>query len=264
MSPKQALSFIAKNKWDENIAATVVHLIYKPANRAKIAEYVSQYGGLVRFDEPPPPDCGVPYVEDDIRVAALLEFYFARKLQTSGLVARAYPDELPRTPPFITISLRAIELTNTIKSDSLEIDEKDHDIETFFDKVVRKFLTAKRPTFKGPWQVEIRNSGSRFAYRWEIVGPSISACERTGWEKFNLQVIMNLSDSPEVLIQVVDGYAAPGSFAERPSDTRFKDNPLNDDQLGKIQDAFFDFLVGQKVGFPDPANPNASTSACNL
>lgn len=67
-----------------------------------------------------------------------------------------------------------------------------------------------------------------------------------------------------MLIQVVDGYAAPGSFAERPSDTRFKDNPLNDDQLGKIQDAFFDFLVGQKVGFPDPANPNASTSACNL
>ena len=265
LSPEQAVSLTARTKWDELISPTTVLLVYRPGARGKLVEFLKQYGDLARFNGPPPPDCGAPFVEEEITVAALLEFYFARKLQNSGLVARAYPLELPRTPPFITMDLRSLELTNKLKSEVITLNEKDRSIGTFFDTQLREFLVAKRPQFNTPWEVIFRNSGSILAYRWQVVGASISTCEHNRWEKFDIQVILILGEAPAVMIQVVEGYEAPSSFAQRPSDARFKENPLNDDRLAEIQNRFYGFLVKHEVGLPSFGTPSSEwTIACNL
>ena len=264
LSPKQAFSLVINTKWDENISPTVVHLIYKPSNRDKITEFLKQFGDLVEFEGPAPPDCGAPFIEGTIAVPALLEFYFARKLQASGLVARAYPEELVRTPPFIPIPLRNTELTNAIKDQTMDFADKQLTIATFLDKQVHSFVAAVRPKFQGPWQIILRKSGVPFIYRWEIVGASISSCTSNEWEKFDMQIALSLSEKLEVALQVLDAYLAPGSLAKRPSDERFKDNPINDDRMQKIQDAFYDFLVRQGVGFKNPDFPVSSTAACTL
>jgi hypothetical protein len=266
LSPQQAFSLTLKTKWDEVIAPGTVHLIYKPSERKKISQFLTQFGNLVQFEGPAPPDCGAPFVEDTIDVYALLEFYFARRLQASGLVARAYPEELPRTPPFTPVPVRATELSNVIKDESHDFDERFVRIGAFFDAQLQKFVAEKRPRFQGPWQVTLKKSGSRAVYRWEVVGASISSCKRSGWEKFDIQIALTLSDRIEVSLQVVEAYQAPGSLAERPPDARFKDNPLTDEQMQKIQDGFYDFLVRQGVVFKNPDFPIVSTitTACKL
>jgi hypothetical protein len=197
-------------------------------------------------------------------VPALLEFYFARKLQKSGLVARAYPEELAKTPPFVTMSLKDLGLVLPVESGN-QFGDHDGHIGAIFESELRKFLKAERPRFDEPWEITARNSGMHLAYRWQVVGAAISTCRSTGWEKFDIVVaFIPGEDGPEVMLSALSGNEAPGSFRERPSDARFKDNGLTDDQLSNIQDNFHDFLVKDGVGRKDYYAQNVHFSACPL
>ena len=76
-----------------------------------------------------------------------------------------------------------------------------------------------------------------------------------------------------MILDALEGYEAPGELTQRPSDTRFKDNPLDNDRLGKIQDSFYGFLVKKEVSStsryagPPPSDKLVSSlrrSKCNL
>jgi hypothetical protein len=176
------------------------------------------------------------------------------------MVARAFPYRMPRTPPFVTLSLKSIELMQIISSGASELDATERAVGEFFGAQLRSFLLAKRPKFKGRWEVSIRNSGSRFTYRWQVVGPSISSCDANGWEKFDIQISLTLGQA--VILQAIDGFEAPGLLTRRPSDTRFKDNRLTDERLENIQSAFYDFLVRRGVG--DGDSDSQSSIECSL
>jgi hypothetical protein len=64
-------------------------------------------------------------------------------------------------------------------------------------------------------------------------------------------------------LQVLDGAQAPSALTDRPSDERFKDNKLDDDALGKIQESFHGFLVKRGLTVSDASDP-AFTEACKL
>jgi hypothetical protein len=69
--------------------------------------------------------------------------------------------------------------------------------------------------------------------------------------------------SPGLIVNVIEGFEAPGPLNQRPPDTRFKENPLNDDRLGKIQEAFVDFL--RRRGFAsDDSTPANLGNPCPL
>ena len=266
MTPDQALSFVARNRWDETISPTIVHVVYRPQDRDKVAQFLKQYGNLVSlvtFNDPPIPDCGAPFVESDISVAPLLEYYFSRKLQVSGLVARAHPDELSLTPPFVTLRLRTLDVINPLTSADLKIAEKLSGARAFFEARLKEFLTASCPRFAGPWEIKFQNSGGDNAYRWQVVGPSISACAPNGWEQFDILIAFMMGDGPEIMLNALGGYSAPGSLTQRPSDVRFKDNPLSDDRLEKIQDSLYGFLVRRGVGMQQ-ADDKRFSGSCNL
>jgi hypothetical protein len=265
MSVDQALAFMPTLNLDDIVDPSFVNVVYSPKNRQRIADYLHRLLPAAHLVSPAIPDCGSPFIEDVVRVPSLLELYFSRQLQISGLVARAYPPRLPKAPPFAIISLRAPTLVADITSPSLAFDQKDAALASFFESQLKAFLSAKRPKFHGTWEVEQRNSGAPLAYRAHVTGASISQCQATGWEQFDIQLLLTSFDSGlSVDLQVVQGFQAPGSLSERPPDTRFKDNPLSDDRLEKIQDSFISFLKKRGITTTDPEIYPTSDIACPL
>ena len=268
MNPEEALSFVlnANWQWDDIVSPSFVNVVYKPENRDLIAKYVKDISGAAFLTAPPVPDCGSPFVTDFIQVPPMLEFYFARQLQTSGLVARAYPDVQYKTPPFEVLTLQTSALVPDIKNSSLSIEKRDSLIARFFERELKAFLQAKRPSFaRESWEIERRDSGLPLAYRAKVTGALISQCQTGGWEQFDIQILPILAKGwSEIYVQVVAGFEAPGSLSQRPPDPRFKDNALSDERLKTIQDSFVNFLLKKGIADDEYSDPPAPEIACHL
>lgn len=248
MTVEQALAIRARTKFDELVAPGAVLVKYEPARRAEIIAYLGKFRGLAKLVDTPPPNCGAPHVDDIVDVPPLLEFYFARQLVLSNLFITAFPEIYPKSPPFepITTGLRSI--SEIFTDASLQLEQKSNRLGGIFEKEILSFLNAKRPRFAGRWELEPRTSGAPLGYRVRVVGAMTSQCERDGWEMFDVQFIpSNLEPGGRLslLLQVVEGYEAPGELKERPSDKRFEDNKLKDDRLSKIQGALVQHLKGR-------------------
>jgi hypothetical protein len=205
-----------------------------------------------------------------INVPRGLEYFSARKLQVSGLVLSAHPMFSPNkllAPPFQVFEQSNRVLAEILRG-SLSNDDKLQKLTRLFDGWLYGFLHAKRPTFVGHWETARRNGGSPLIYRTQVVGPTVSRCQKTGWEMFDLQIIPTSIDETRstIMMQVVEGYEAPGALKRRPPDGRFKDNPLNDAQLARIQEAVAAFFG--RHGFiqeESPENDEAQRNeACSL
>jgi hypothetical protein len=265
MSVDQAFNFMTTATWDIVITPSVVHVVYKPENRNAIADFVKQIDAHAYLVDPPLPACGNAFVEDIIRVPTLLEFYVARRLQTSGLAIAAYPEELPRSPPFAILALRSPSLTAKIRDTTRELDQRNDSLASFFDAELKSFLKEKRPKFSKPFEILRENLGVPGGYKAQVTGASISECHATGWEQFEIQILLTTYGDLSITLQAPSGYRAPGSLNTRPPDSRFKDNPLGDDRLSKIQDAFVDFL--RRAGIADDKNasePPSPEASCTL
>lgn len=266
VSPTQAMSITSKLSMYGVIGPTIVHILYKPDETQSIVNWAKQYGSMVNTAELGSVSkfaCGSPFVESAVFVPPLLEFYFARKLQLSGLVERAYPEEEYLTPPFLTMEVHAKEVTGPMEQANLTVDQRFASANDFFQKKLKAFLKQKHPNYTGNWEVTTKASGGSFAYKWQIVGPAVSECKKNEWEMFNLMVAFTPGSGPTIMISALDGFSAPGSLDKRPSDTRFKENPLSNEQLGNIQDDFYGFLVDQGVG-PGAKSSASDQSACSL
>jgi hypothetical protein len=264
LNAAQAMSITSKLNIYGVISPTGVRVLFRPDKAQSIVTWAKQYGSMVNtveLDNLSKSSCGSPFVEGTVFVPPLLEFYFARKLQLSGLVERAYPQEEYLTPPFQTMEVHAKEVTAPMEQANLTVDQKLASAHGFFEKELGAFLKQRRPKYTGKWEVTSTASGGSFAYKWQVVGPSVSECSRNGWEMFNLMVAFTPGSGPTIMISALDGFRAPGPLDKRPSDTRFKENSLSDDQLGKIQDDFYGFLVDQGIG-PGDKSSGSDSGAC--
>ena len=248
LTPAQALALRSKLTFEDDVAPGAVIVKYPPAVRANIVKYLERLGGLAKLVDTPIPNCGAPHVTDIVDVPPLLEFYFARKLQISGLFLSAYPEIYPKSPPFEPISTRAGPVREIFNNASLDLEQKTERLASFLEKEVIAFLDARRPKHKGRWEITPRKSGLSLGYRAVIVGAMISACQATGWEKIDVQFVstgLATGGKLSLAVQVVEGYEAPNALDQRPPDDRFKDNRLKDDRLARIQELMVSFLLSR-------------------
>ncbi|QIJ42592.1 hypothetical protein G7039_21660 [Rhizobium leguminosarum] len=263
MTPEQALSIFARSPPAEPIVPGFLWLVYQPKKRSEIAKFLERFQGASLYSTPQS-DCGAPYVQDGIQVPPMLEFYIAYHLQISGLVEHADADYSPLDPGITAVHISGSPVASLLEDTTIAISDKSYKLASIFDDAVRAFVKIKRPAFKGNWEFRAPSSGSPLIYRTEIVGPSISRCQKNGWEKFVLQMMpTTYSDdgTPSLLVNVIEGYRAPGSLDKRPPDARF-DHPLTDDQMRAIQDDLISFL--NKRGFGNVSKEADLSIACPL
>jgi hypothetical protein len=245
MNPNQAFAFLARNVPTEPIVPGFVWLIYEPEKRDAINRFLAQFPGA-QLPEAPQPSCGAPVIQDGINVQHLLEHYIAARLVSSGLVRYAGPDFSPLSPPVEALGIKGTRVAAILEHAGFSIEQKSDQLATYFSSQLAAFVRYKRPRFPERWEISRRNSGAPMIYRAEVIGAVVSQCQSTGWESFTVQIMPSswaLSDgSPGVVVNVIEGFESPGPINQRPSDARFKENPLNDDRLSRIQEAFVDFL----------------------
>jgi hypothetical protein len=238
-----------------------------------LRRFLKAEGGGGAFEDPSDEACGAPFVQLDISVPPLLELYYARKLQVSGLVVTAYPVSIGAGVGFDSIGVRDKRIVQLISSADVELKQKDEELWTMILGNVRAFVEARRPDFreKGTIARLQRGGGQVLVYRMEIEGPAITECTRNLWEKVVLQVIpattatdpSHVRDELPLLFQFQEGFFAPGSLDRRPDDARINENRIPDGRLEGLQERLYGFLVTR--GFSkDQSTAINSDVACKL
>jgi hypothetical protein len=248
----------------------VVAVVYEPKRRAEIEQFLAKEGGGAHFGPLAPPDCGAPYVSDEVAVPGLLEFYYARLLQRSRLVLTSYPVVEGAGPEFFALRTVWKPVKAILADASLGIDQKDLKISNFIEPKIKAFFLARRPEFTGSGEMTRLNGGTPFVYRLQIVGPRFTVCDRKGWEKLVLQLIpmVGLAADGELgfVFQFEEGFFAPGALDRRPDDARFRENRIEDGALTELQGIMGRYL--QQHGFVSDEGaadePAATEVACRL
>lgn len=210
--------------------------------------------------------CQPPIIEMELDVPANFEHYYAARLQKSGLVVTAYPEWLGLDPMNVSISVPPqYPLFATYMNSSIALRDRDASIEKFLSNAIEEFISLRRPkneskslftiTRKGPAKSDLASS-----FRFSIVGPSLSQCERGIWEKVEVLLIPRLvvgegnRPSFEILMQMLSGNFAPGALIadQTPPDSRFNDNSLSDKNLDNWQSKLLNIF--NKLGFPADTN----------
>lgn len=246
----------------------VVLAVLTPDRLDDLRSFLAEEAGGADFEKPSFDACGAPYVRVEISVPPLLEFYYARKIQLTGLVVTAYPNALGAGPAFDSLSIADKKLADLFNASDIDAREKDQQLWAMIVRNVRAFVQERRPEFQASGTIARlqRGGGQFFAYRIEIVGPSLAECSRNRWEKLLLQVIpqgINRGDV-DLLFQFQDGFFAPGSLDQRPDDARIQENRIPDGSLAKLQELLGGFLVARGFKPSDDSTPSGSDVACKL
>jgi hypothetical protein len=246
----------------------VVLAVLTPDRLDDLRSFLVGEGGGADFEKPSFDACGAPYVQVEVSVPPLLEFYYARKIQLTGLVVTAYPNALGAGPSFNSLSIADKKLADLFNASDIDAHEKDQQLWAMIVGNVRAFVQERRPEFQASGTIARlqRGGGQVFAYRIEIIGPSLSECSRNRWEKLLLQVIPQGIGRGEVdlIFQFQDGFFAPGSLDQRPDDSRIQENRIPDGSLEKLQDLLGGFLVARGFKPSDDSTPTGSDVACKL
>lgn len=219
-------------------------------------------------------NCGAPYVTLVFSVPPTLEYYYSAKLQQSGLVVTAFPEEQPQDPYLFRISVPDGAFKANYFAPNLSSNERDEILWNMISLSINDFVSKRQPNFKNLFQVIRQKNGDADlgVFRMSIVGPSQSQCKDLRWEQITLQILPTvvLNSGPELVlnIQALDGFQAQGEYdsEHRPIDDRFKENPLPDNELQNWQAVLGSYLNGQ--GFLVDAGDNfdisENISACGV
>jgi hypothetical protein len=112
----------------------------------RLRDFLSAEGGGATFEEPSFQACGAPFVMLSIEVPPLLEFYYARKLQVTGLVISAFVNALGAGPSFSYLSIDNRRLVRLL--DGLDLSSQHQQLWTLLLGHVRAFVDARRPDFQ--------------------------------------------------------------------------------------------------------------------
>jgi hypothetical protein len=246
----------------------VVLAVLTPDRLDDLRSFLTEEGGGADFEKPSFDACGAPYVQVQISVPPLLEFYYARKIQLTGRVMTAYPNALGAGPAFDSLSISDGKLADLFNASDIDAREKDQQLWAMIVRNVRAFVQERRPEFQASGTIARlqRGGGQLFAYRMEIVGPALSECSRNRWEKLLLQVIPQgiIRGEVDLLFQFQDGFFAPGSLDQRPDDARIQENHIPDGSLERLQELLGGFLVARGFKQSDDGTPTGSDIACKL
>jgi len=226
----------------------------------KLRDFLSAEGGGATFEDPSFQACGAPFVMLSVEVAPLLEFYYARKLQVTGLVISAFVKALGAGPSFSYLGIDDRRFVRLL--DGLDLSSQHQQLWTLLLGHVRAFVDARRPDFqpRGTISRLERGNGQAFAYRMELTGPALSECTRNRWEKLILQILVqNISINGNIFLvfQIQEGFFAPGSLDRRPDDSRLRENRISDGELEQLQDRLLGFLVARGF-FAEDGNTSAN------
>jgi hypothetical protein len=246
----------------------VVFAVLAPDRLDDLRSFLTEDGGGADFEKPSFDACGAPHVRVQISVPPLLEFYYARKIQLTGLVATAYPNALGAGPAFDSLTISDKKLADLFNASDVDAREKDQQLWAMIVRNVRAFVQERRPEFQASGTIARlqRGGGQLFAYRMEIVGPALAECSRNRWEKLLLQVIPQgmMRGEVDLLFQFQDGFFAPGSLDQRPDDARIQENHIPDGSLERLQELLGGFLVARGFKQSDDGTPTSSDVACKL
>ena len=246
----------------------VVLAVLTPDRLDDLRSFLVEEAGGADFEKPSFDACGAPYVQVQISVPPLLEFYYARKIQLTGLVVTAYPNALGAGPAFDSLGIADKKLADLFNASDIDAREKDQQLWAIIVRNVRAFVQERRPEFQASGTIARlqRGGGQFFAYRIEIVGPALSECSRNRWEKLLLQVIPQgiFRGDVELIFQFQDGFFAPGSLDQRPDDSRIQENRIPDGSLERLQELLGGFLVARGFKPSDDGTPTSFDVACKL
>ena len=252
--------FVGDGGYETGVVLTVV-----ARNRLRdLRDFLAAEGGGAAFEEPAFQACGAPFVLLRVSVPPLLEFYYVRRLQTSGLVLAAYVNVQGAGPDFSAFGIEDKRLVQLFNASDVKLEDKDRQLWAMILRHVRAFADSRRSDFQARGAIARlqRGGGQVLAYRMEIVGPALSECTRSRWEKIVLQVLpQTISKDGKVylLFQIQEGFFAPGSPDRRPDDSRLQENRIPDGPLQQLQERLGGFLVARGFFSEDDsasANPD--------
>jgi hypothetical protein len=112
------------------------------------------------------------------------------------------------------------------------------------------------------------NDGSiPFIYQFDIVGPALT-CNRDQWERIVVQfaILPDRVDKRDVslVLQIQEGFFAPGKEKQRPDDKRLKENRPDDESLKDIQLTMLQFFNTIGLKDEDIGKPDKNSIRCKM
>lgn len=251
-SREQAIAFEQRHQRAMLYTPGLVLAIVDPAKLAPLQAALDAMGDGARILNLELKDCGGGRMMVGISVPPLLEFWYARRLQTGGLAATAYPEGQGRDPGWTDpFTFRNPAIMAAFVNPRISFADKYNTLWNFVARRIGQFAGRRRPGFHAQGRVQRLGGGPVHIFRADIVGRALVVCEANRWEKLRIQATVIPADSfgaMSLSIQISEGFYARG--ASPPSDQRFRDNRIPDSDLERFQEV----LVGAWQGNAAPGS----------
>jgi hypothetical protein len=267
-TPEMAIRFEQKNGFQPSEAgyqsgAIKIFIARNKLNR--FSQFIRKLDRNIKFFTNPLHNCGAPVLLLEMRVPPLLEFYYTRKFQASGLVLSAYPAVYFAADPGLEVLTQSSGKAYEILIDpQLKASEIDRRLSEYLRNELVEFAKYRRRTFNSLGRISELKS-PLLTFRFQIIGPSLTTCNRGTWDKLVVQFIPRPSSvekgAADFLFQI-SGFTAPGS-GQRPADERFREKRLDDEVLKELQDLLGAYLAQKGWVSDDSQPPNSSAISCD-
>lgn len=240
-----------------------LNIAFSPDRLSDVQTWLRAQPDRLAFETAIPANtCGADVVFAELSVPPLLEFFYARRLQTSGLVLGAYPVVLGAGPDMLFISTQAPTITRVFFDQNRSLLEWDQVVRTRILEVIDAFVVRRRPDFMRVGRVERLETGQPFAIRLRLVGPSLTSCDAARWERLLFQALLvpGQANAVTMMIQIQEGFFAPGR--QLPPDARFNENRIDDGPLQSLQSLLAGFFIDQGFSADDDSLKKAGQFTC--
>lgn len=249
LSPDEAIAFEKKQIFSNTnvFEDRYVNVYADSSNFKSIQEFLSRLGHGTRILNSEIQDCNPTKLLFGVTVPEGLEVWYARRLQTSGLVIAAFPSIQAMDPSWSTaITLGSAAIAAAVRNAQLRDTEKYKIVWQEFDRILRRFVDKRRPGFSSSGSIARHGTSAVFMFRAEIAGKALAVCDTNRWEKMIVNATANSFDPRNghvvLAINFADGFFAKGPQA--PSQSRWQDNTITDGDLARLQDLFIGVLQG--------------------
>jgi hypothetical protein len=250
LSPSEAIKFEKGKIFQELFNVGLVNIFADTSKFGALKETLDRLGHGARILNAELAACPPTPMLTTVSVPPGLEFWYARRLQASGLVVAAYPEILARDPsyseafPFASAAIAA-----ALRNPQLDTSGKYKAIWQNLEQSLKRFAHARRPGYLSSGSVAPFGTAPEFMFRAELSGKALAVCDSDRWEKIIVNATANSFDKQrgqaELSVNFSDGFVAKGK--QPPGETRWRDNRIPDSDLGKLQELFTAFLRGNRT-----------------
>lgn len=247
LSREEAIAFEQRNQREMHYPPGSVLAIVDSANLERLQAALDSLGDGARIMNLELKDCPPTPLFVTVTVPPLLEFWYTRQLQRSGLVVTAYPEGLERdagwTEPFL---VRNAAVAGAFRNAAVPMVDKYRILWNVFERRLAQFAAARRPGFAVRGRITRLAGGPFHIFRAEISGPALAVCQASRWERIVIQASVGPPEAGGAIglsIQMSEGFFGRG--ANPPSDSRLRDNRIGDDELERLQEILVGAIEGR-------------------